>query len=371
MKQPNIVKPKPLLEKIAGIRDCATGDWSYEFEFLMTDGSRGHMVITGDHAQKASTLINQLNLKGAFLPDAKIDLDSLIKEVISARPEKIRHQAANCGWQVQKSGQIWYTVGNRVVGAPAGGVEYAAPNMIAGSAAEDIAERGTLDAWKARVAGKALYSTALTLGISAGLAAPLMRASGINNFVLHLWSFTRGGKSTTMLVGMSVSGIGDEMKLMNWNTSGTAELLQSATAFNDTLFSLNEVGAARAKKKDAYPILREFHMQFADGRDRRRHTSWEKANGGKRRSFRGICMVSAEHSIAWYAAQADDARDGGELFRAIDLRVVREGHKTVLDLAPADVDQNEFLDHLRDDLKVEHGTALRPYIEHLISLGAS
>jgi hypothetical protein len=369
MKKPTMTKAKPLLEKVRGIKDCATGNWTYEFEFLTADGARGRATVPGDQAKKATALINQLNLKGASLPDAKADLVKLINGIITAKPTKLCHQVANAGWQVQKGGSIWYTVGNRLVGAPTGNIEYAAPQMISESAIAEFTERGTLDDWKNRVALIALYSTSLTIGISAALAAPLMRAAGLSNFGIHLSAETRGGKSTTMLVGMSVSGIGDETKLMNWNTSGTAELLESAAAFNDALFSLNEVGAAKGKKKDAYPVLREFYMQYADGRDRRRHSSWEKAHGGRAKEFRGICIVSAEHSVAWYAEQAEDARDGGELFRAIDLPAVRGGHDTVLDLAPEDLNQNDCLDKLRVDLKVVHGAPLRPYIEHLIALG--
>jgi hypothetical protein len=282
----------------------------------------------------------------------------------------IVHQFGNCGWQPRANGNLWYTVGNRVIGTPSGHVEYAAPRMIEDSMAAEFSERGELAAWKAKIATKALFSTSLSIGISAGLAAPLMRASGLNNFTIFLSATTRGGKSTTMLVGMSVGGIGDEMKLMNWNSSGIAELLEASTAFNDTLFSLNEVGSAEGEKKEAYRILRGFYMKYADGRDRRRHSQWEKAHGGRAKTFHGICMVSAEHPISWYAMQAGDARDGGELFRAIDLPVVQEGHVTVLDLAPEGLNHDEFLDQLRDDLKITHGSPIGPYIEHLRKIGA-
>jgi hypothetical protein len=369
MKRKTTNKATPSLDKLCGIKDCATGNWSYEFGFPSADGTRGRVIVPGDHANKATNLIDHLNRKGATLPVTGEERDELIKGAIAAEPSKLIYQVANAGWQIQKDGSVFYTVGNRIIGAPSGRIEYMPPQMIADSAAAEFAERGTLDDWKSRIAEKALFSTSLTIGISAGFAAPLMRASGLGNFAIHLFATTRGGKSTTMLCGMSVSGIGDERKLKSWNSSGSVELLEAATTFNDALFSLNEVGAAKGKKKEAYPILREFYAQYAEGRDRSRHSVWEKAHGGRAKRFWGICMVSAEHSVAWYAEQAGDARDGGELFRAIDVPAVREGKETVLDLAPDDLNQDDCLDKLRDDLRSMHGAPLKPYIEFLIALG--
>jgi hypothetical protein len=195
-------------------------------------------------------------------------------------------------------------------------------------------------------------------------AAPLLRASELQNFSLHVFGRSRGGKTTALLCAMSVFGLGREEHLPNWNATG-ARLLEAAAGFCDVVFPLNEVGAAKGKRKQTYEGLRDLYAQFAEGSDRDRHSSFQ----GEAMRFCGICMATAEHSVAKYAAMADEFRDDGELFRAIDVAAFREGAKTILDLAPETIDQRKRLSTLRSDLKTFHGTAFAPYLEHLDQMG--
>ncbi len=87
------------------------------------------------------------------------------------------------------------------------------------------------------------------------------------------------------------------------------------------------------------------------------------------RRFHGICISTAEHSIAEYAAMAGEVRDGGELFRAIDVDAIRKGKATIFDLAPQDLDQRATLQDLRKATAECHGTALTPYIQYLMRMG--
>jgi uncharacterized protein (DUF927 family) len=80
--------------------------------------------------------------------------------------------------------------------------------FIEQSRAKALAVRGTLEAWKARVAAKALLSTSLTVMMAASCAAPLLRASGLQNFSLHLAGPTRVGKTTELIAAMSFYGFG-------------------------------------------------------------------------------------------------------------------------------------------------------------------
>jgi hypothetical protein len=67
---------------------------------------------------------------------------------------------------------------------------------------------------------------------------------------------------------------------------------------------------------------------------------------------------------------AGEVRDGGELFRAIDVSAVREGKATIFDLAPQSLDQRAALQELREAIAECHGTALAPYIDYLMRMGA-
>ena len=137
--------------------------------------------------------------------------------------------------------------------------------------------------------------------------------------------------------------------LPNWNATGL-RLLEAAAAFGDILFPLNEVGAKKGKRAQTYDGLRDFYAQYAEGSDCERHSSYTTDPGGVTRHFRGICILTAEHSIAKYAEMAGEDRDGGELFRAIDVSATRKGDATIFDLAPPDLDRRAELQPLRKTL---------------------
>ena len=172
----------------------------------------------------------------------------------------------------------------RLIGRPSGDVEFAPPSLMAQLHAKGFAESGSLEDWRSRVAEKASLSTSFTVGIAAAFAAPLLSATGLQNFGLHLFGPSRAGKTTTLLGSMSVYGYGREEDLPNWNTSGP-RLLGSAGAFGDIVFPLNEVGAARGKRKQTYEGLRDLYAQFAEGRDRDRHSSWRPGKVARRSGF--------------------------------------------------------------------------------------
>jgi putative DNA primase/helicase len=356
------------LRKVASVKDCATGNWNIEFEIIQPDGKSGRVPVPGEDAEAVGALVRRLRQKGALLPKNAAARDALIKSVIASKPETISHKVARTGWQLRKT-EFWFCYGNHMVGVPTAGIGYSPPSAIVTSRASRFAKKGTLEDWSRRVAEKGKWSTCLTLAISAALAAPLLRASGLQNFALHIFGASRAGKSTALMVAMSVYGLAREDDLPNWNSS-SARRLEEATAFGDILFPMNEVGANKGKKTAAYEQIRDLYAQYAEGVDRQRHTSWQTAKNGEAVRFRGICISTAEHSVLDYAALAGETRDHGELFRGIDVSAVRKGHQTILDRAPKTLAQRKILEALRLACGECHGTAFDPYLEYLIDTGA-
>ncbi len=134
------------------------------------------------------------------------------------------------------------------------------------------------------------------------------------------------------------------------------------------MFPLNEVGAKRGRRAQTYEGLRDLYAQYAEGSDLERHSRYAAEHGGARR-FHGICISTAEHSIADYAEMAGEVRDDGELFRAIDVSAIRKGKTTIFDLAPPNLDQRAELQELRQAMFECHGTAWTLYIEYLMQMG--
>jgi len=367
MKRQKLARANPVLKKTRSIKDCSTGNWSYEFQIVQIDGRRTHALVTADDAADATLLVKRLRAKGALLPLEKAARVRLIESVMRAKPEKVIYQLANPGWQIRGSNPLFFSCGRYVVGAPTGAIEYSPPLFIEQSRVKRFAVRGTLEAWKARVAKKALLSTSLTAIMAAAFAAPLARPSGLQNFSLHLSGPTRVGKTTELIAAMSVFGFGNESDLPTWSATAL-RLLEAATAFGDIVFPLNEVGAKKGRRAQTYEGLRDLYAQYAEGSDIERHSRYAAEHGGARR-FHGICISTAEHSIAEYAEMAGEARDGGELFRAIDVSAIRKGTTTIFDLAPPNLVPLAELQELRRAMAECHGTAWTPYIEYLIEMG--
>jgi hypothetical protein len=367
VKLQKLARANLVLKKTRSIKDRATGNWSDEFEIVQVDGLRTKVLVPADNAADATQLVKRLREKGAQLPREPAARARLVENVMRAKPEKIVHQLANSGWQILGSNPPFFSCGRSLVGAPTGAIEYSPPLFIERSRAKAFKVRGTLEAWKARVAEKALLSTSLTAIIAAAFAAPLLRRSGLQNFSLHLFGQSRVGKTTELIAAMSVFGFGRESDLPNWGATGL-RLLEAAAAFGDIVFPLNEVGAKRGRRAQTYEGLRDLFAQYAEGSDLERHSRWEKEHGGARR-FYGICISTAEHSIAEYAEMAGEVRDDGELFRAIDVSAVRKGKATIFDLAPQNLDQRVELQELRKAMVECHGTAWTPYIEYLMQMG--
>ena len=365
MKRQKVARADPVLKKTRSIKDCSTGRWSDEFQIVQIDGSRTYVLVTADDAADTRLLVKRLREKGAQLPLEKAARGDLIESVIRAKPEKVVYQLANPGWQIRGSRPLFFSCGRYLVGTPKGAIEYSPPLFIEQSRAKRFAVRGTLDAWKARVAKKALLSTSLTAIMAAAFAAPLVRPSGLQNFSLHLFGRTRVGKTTVLIAAMSVFGFGNELDLPNWNAT-ELRLLEGAAAFGDIVFPVNEVGAKKGRRAHAYEGLRDLYAQYAEGSDRERHSSHTKDLA---RRFNGICISTAEHSIAEYAALAGEVRDEGELFRAIDVKAIRKCKATIFDLAPPNLDPLAALQELRKAMVECHGTAWTPYIEYLIEMG--
>jgi hypothetical protein len=368
MKKPTQGSAIPVVEKTRSIKDCATGDWNVEFRILQVDGRTTSVLVPAADAESPRALARCLRTKGAHLPREPGARANLISRAIAAEPEEIVYQLANPGWLIIGGETRLFSCGLRLIGKTEGTTKYSPPAFIAGSRAKAFAVRGTLENWQDRVAQKALYSTSLTAILAAAPAAVVLRASGLQNFSVHLSGPSRCGKTTELLAAMSFFGFGEERDLPTWVASA-ARLLETATAFGDMPFPLNEVGAKRGRRAQSYEGLRDLYAQYAEGSDLERHSAWEKEHGGAARPIHGICIATAEHTIAEYAEMAGEVRDDGELFRAIDVSAIRKGGTTIFDLAPPGLDPRAELQELRKAIAECHGTALEPYIAYLMQLG--
>jgi hypothetical protein len=102
------------------------------------------------------------------------------------------------------------------------------------------------------------------LVLAAAFAAPLVRVSGLQNFGINLFGRSKVGKTTALLAGASVIGIGTERDLPNWNSTSNA-FLETARGFNDLMLPAYEVGLLAGNRRDAYAPIRERIYAFQRG----------------------------------------------------------------------------------------------------------
>jgi hypothetical protein len=178
MHNQKVAPARPALKKTRSIRDCASGNWGVEFEIIQMDGQKSRVLVPADDAESERTLVRRLNEKGAQLPRQRTARSQLLDTVIDTKPERIVYRLANPGWQLSRNKMPWFCCGRRLVGAPRGAIEYSPPLFIEQSRAKGFAVRRTLDAWRTRVAQRAMWSPTASMGaLRSGVSLPIARPS--------------------------------------------------------------------------------------------------------------------------------------------------------------------------------------------------
>ena len=131
--------------------------------------------------------------------------------------------------------------------------------------------------------------------------------------------------------------------------------------WTDSLFPINEAGAIKGKRSDAYQKLRELTFALNAGHDTVRHSSW----GASGDPFRLIFAASAEHSASEYAAMAREKRDDGELVRLVDFPAIVRTTDSIFAVLPEGESAEDATSDFRNDCRECSGTPFPPYLGYL------
>ena len=141
----------------------------------------------------------------------------------------------------------------------------------------------------------------------------------------------------------------------------TAAILEKAGPWTNLLFPINEAGAIKGKRSDAYAKLRELTFALNAGHDTVRHSSW----GASGDSFGLIYALSAEHSTSEYAAMAGEKRDDGELVRLVDFPAIVPTTNSIFAVLPKGKSAEDATSDFRTACRECSGTAFPPYLGYL------
>jgi putative DNA primase/helicase len=366
------------LEKSANIEDAATGLATEELVFRKVGGGCARLALPRSDFRDPNRVLNALLDRNARLPDGDAALE-LINKAIESRPEAFLSKARTFGWQ--RKGYAFVHPAGVIEDVPADGKgkrkgarrSLRLPGWV--NEKHDLTQRrrGKVRQWKKLVAARAVYSSAALIAICAAFAAPLLKLTGLQSFGINLFGISKAGKTTALLAGASVGGIGEESELPNHKATAAAKR-ELARIFNDQMLGLNEVGLIAGTKRDAYPSIRELIYDISEGKDRTRLSTSQTAVAAYSARFRTIFVSTAERSFDAYARAAGESRDEGEYARCMDVAATREGEQTImdrLDFEGTRIDRRQAARQqtrkLRKACRRYHGAAFERYVRHLIA----
>lgn len=353
--------------KIANAEDEATGDAYETFQYQKVLGPPGLTRIERDKARTPEHVFNILLKKNADLPHDDEIAKGLVTRAIRETASSNYLYASHVGW---RQGRTGFVHGQTVLFAEnESGRQLQPPLWLSARQLPAFQVRGDLEQWKEKVAKPAAYSDLMQMSISCSNAALLIEPSGHPNFGINAFGGSKAGKTTTLLAGTSVYGIGVERNLPNWSAT-PGGFLETARLFNDLVMPLNEVGLLSGKRKEAYGPIRERIYAFSEGRDKTRNSLSTMATSGASSQWRGIFFSTSEHSFNEYAALSGETRSGGEYARCLDVPAVRKGQTTVFNRFPNNVPnkrkwaQSQLIS-IRKACEKQCGTALMPFLLYL------
>jgi putative DNA primase/helicase len=216
-------------------------------------------------------------------------------------------------------------------------------------------QAGSLDGWRAEVAGPALGNDRLVLVLSTAFAGPLVRPIGEESGGLHLFGASSTGKTTALRCACSAWGI----RHASWRASDNA-LEPVAAAACDGLLPLDETGQAAPRVLAAAAYMLAAQMGKA---------RMSRAGNRNRATLRWtlLFLSTGELPLTATLAAAGIPAQAGQQVRMIELPAdAGAGLGLFQDLHGA-ADADAFARRLRDAAERHHGYATPLFLEHLVA----
>jgi uncharacterized protein (DUF927 family) len=221
-------------------------------------------------------------------------------------------------------------------------------------------KRGTAAEWRDQIGRLCIGNTRLVLAVSCAFAAPLLHVLKLPGAGLHFYGRSSVGKTTALLVAGSVWGGDEEVGFIESWRSTMAGLEVRANVHNCALLVLDEIGQAAAED------VGEAVYSLCNGTGKNRATKTVTARAGSR--FTLFFLSSGEVSLSDFMSTAGQITRGGQEARLINLRANTEHGQGVFEQVPPSFGSAaEFANELRGRSMRCYGSAIEPYLEHVVS----
>ncbi|HEV2366023.1 MAG TPA: DUF927 domain-containing protein [Caulobacteraceae bacterium] len=287
-------------------RDQFGSNWTTVLSFADREGRQ--KTVLAPHADLAAgkvDVFSRLAGMGLSMRCDKLGREKLATAIIGVRTPRLIELAYSCGWHGDA-----YVLPGVTIGARAEPVIYDGP-----PSASFHGHRGSAEAWRTEVAGRAPGNAVLLFCLSAAFAAKLLTPLGAEGGGFHLRGGSSVGKTASLIVAGSVDGGGGPLGFCHtWRATPNA-VEAIACAHNDGLLSFDEI------KTLGGDAAGEAAYALATGQMKGRLT--DRADLRARRTWRTYVLSSGEISLAQLIASGknrDHAFAGQEL-RLVDLDV--------------------------------------------------
>ena len=326
---------------VAQARDANGQNWAQVVRFYDRDGKLHELVIS--RASLTGRFIKELESRGLVIYNRK-----LLKEflTIARHPNRVL-LVDKTGW----NGDVFVLPNDMVFGASTEPVILQNANY---SLLSVYQVSGTLDEWQINVATPCAGNSRLMFILAAAFAGPFIRLMGMGNVGFHLMGKTSQGKSTMLKVGGSAWGNANFIR--SWHLTSNA-LEGVATAHNDTLLCIDEIGQGDANKTG------DIVYTLGNGRFKAR----SRSNGSVSDlvTYRGVYVSTGEISLAEHMKSAGKRVHGGQQARMPDIPIDAQSGMGIFETIHDAATPADFAKRLLDNTSRCHGSAGVALLEHL------
>ena len=275
--------------------------WGRVLEVQDPDGGWHQAVLSNQQVSGSpnAALPPLFDLGFELEPVAKA-AESVMRLLSSWRPGPVYLRFDRLGWTDDKHDA--FVLGNgRVIGNALVTTDSVSEDLMAG-----FHTKGTLAAWKERVAAPCVGNPLMMLAVSHAFTGPLLSVLGQTGGGFHLRGLSSKGKSTIQYVATSVWG--ERSLLQSWD--GTPSGFQGVAAvLNDTFLNIEELHKADPR------TVGDTIYTLGDGRGKLRGKSNGKLQNPQR--WRVPILSSGEVSLEEHMASA-----GRKMFAGQDVRLI-------------------------------------------------
>lgn len=310
-------------------------------------------LLAGDAAEVRA----RLSAGGMYLAASPAARAALVEFLARQRPKNRVRTVPRTGWHVRlEDGAACFVMPAETVGELRG---EAVRMELAGPPPAIYRSAGTLDGWKAEVAGRCQGNRVLLMAASCAFAGPLLHLLGEAGGGVHLFGQSRRGKSTALYVAASVWGAprGHTPFARSWRATGNA-LEATAAEHNDTLLPLDEIGQVEPRE------LGEVAYMLANGVGKGRAHREGRAKPAL--TWRMLFLSTGEKRMADVMAEAGQRAVAGQEVRLVDLAADAGKGMGAFEALHTAANPASFAELLDAAMRGQHGTAGPAFLAWLV-----